>query len=82
MSSNQQDPPGTGGNGSNGGGGCDDETRITDLLVNSFETSVRTAYCLARIPLVCYASMLESWCKAAEAATNQCDASLRKNRRG
>lgn len=67
--------PGSGnGNGGQQGPGCGgDEARITDLLVSSFESSVRTAYCMVRIPVVCYANLLDNWCRAIEAATRQCE---------
>ncbi len=66
--------PGAGnGNGGQQGPGCGGDARITDLLVSSFESSVRTAYCMMRIPVVCYANLLDNWCRAMEAATRQCE---------
>ena len=66
--------PGAGnGNGGQQEPGCGEDARITDLLVSSFESSVRTAYCMMRIPVVCYANPLDNWCRAIEAATRQCE---------
>lgn len=78
MTNNQNAPqdgtPGGGnGNGGHTGSACAGDQRITDLLVSSFESSVRTAYCMVRIPVVCYANLLENWCQAIEAATRQCE---------
>lgn len=66
--------PGAGsGTGGNQQPGCGGDAGITDLLVSSFESSVRTAYCMMRIPVVCYANLLENWCRAVEEATRQCE---------
>lgn len=66
--------PGSGsGNGGNQQPGCGSDADISRLLVSSFESSVRTAYCMMRIPVVCYANLLDTWCRAIEEATRQCE---------
>ena len=58
--------------GGTGGYDCN-EARISELLVSSFESSVRATYCMIRMPIAMYASLLESWSKAVEAALRECE---------
>ena len=44
---------------------------IAEVLVASFETSVRTAFRMARLPVVCYVSMLDSWSRTVESALKE-----------
>lgn len=53
-------------------GNGDEIKRTVDLMVEAFDTSIRSYFSMMRLPLVCYATAMKTWNEAVESAIKSC----------